>query len=341
MNFVHPYFLFLEIIILVLAAAYMFAFRARRRALAAFGENELMERLSSAAPVWHILRATMVLAATACVIVALAQPQFGAKMVEAKQRGSDVLIAVDVSQSMLDEDIKPNRITRAKTLLADLVQQLGGNRVGIIAFAGVAFWQCPMTLDIASVNLFLDLMDTNLIPQGGTAIGSAVRLGVQGLSKAPARTKAIILLTDGEDHKSDPEGAAEIAAKEGVKIFAVGFGSATGEPIPLRDGQGVFTGYKKNKKGEVVMSKLDEKLLSSMAAATGGAYIRAQDGTIDTARLVDAINGLDKNKLSSRLNREYEDRYQYPLAMGCVFLVAALFLPEKKRRLQKLARGGQ
>ncbi|MGA2090216.1 MAG: VWA domain-containing protein, partial [Endomicrobiales bacterium] len=324
MNFVHPQLLFLELLIIALTAMYILAFRAKRRATAAFGEAGLMERLSSVSPAWQKIRAGLFIAAIFFTVLALAQPQFGTKLVEAKQRGSDVLIAVDVSQSMLDEDVKPNRITRAKALLSDLIGQLGGNRVGIIAFAGVAFWQCPMTLDISSVNLFLDLMDTNLIPQGGTAIGDAIRLGVQGLQKAPARSKAIILLTDGEDHKSDPEGAAELAAKEGIKIYAVGFGSTTGEPIPLHDEQGNFTGYKKNKKGEVVMSKLDEKLLSGMASATGGEYIRAQDGTIDTARLVDAINGLDKTKLTSQLNRQYEDRYQYPLSVGCVCLLLAL-----------------
>jgi Ca-activated chloride channel family protein len=332
MNFVHPYLLFLELLVLALAGLYILAFRAKRRALDAFGESGLVDRLSSASPTWQKIRSGLIIAAVFFIILSLTQPQFGTKLVEAKQRGSDVLIAVDVSQSMLDEDIKPNRITRAKALLSDLIQQLGGNRVGIIAFAGVAFWQCPMTLDISGANLFLELMDTNLIPQGGTAIGDAVRLGIQGMEKAPARSKAIILLTDGEDHKSDPEGAAELAAKAGIKIYAVGFGSTTGEPIPMRDEQGVFTGYKKNKKGEVVMSKLDEKLLSGMAAATGGEYIRATDGNIDTARLVDAINGLDKTKLSSRLNREYEDRYQYPLALGCLFLFAALFVPERRRQ---------
>lgn len=331
MNFVHPYVLFLEAIVLVLAGAYLLAFRARRRALAAFADAGLVNRLSSASPAWQAARAGCALAAVFFIVLALARPQFGAKVSETTQRAADVVIAIDVSESMLSEDIKPNRMDRAKSMLGALIRQLEGNRIGVIAFAGVAFWQCPLTLDTSGATMFLDLVDTSLIPQGGTAIGDALRLGTKALASSPAHTKAIVLLTDGEDHKSSPEEAARQAARNGVRIFAVGFGSPTGEPIPLRDAQGAFTGYKKDKKGAVVMSKLDEKLLATLASETDGIYIRAQDGVVDIAQLADAVNGLDKAKVSSRRSRTYEDRYQYPLAAACIFLLGALFLPRRKR----------
>lgn len=331
MNFVHPYLLFFEALVLLLAGVYLLSFRARRRALAAFADAGLVNRLSSAAPAWQMARAVCALAAVFFIILALARPQYGAKVSETTQRAADIVIAIDVSESMLSEDIKPNRMARAKELLGALISQLEGNRIGVIAFAGVAFWQCPLTLDTAGAKMFLDLVDTSLIPSGGTAIGDALRLGTKALASSPARTKAIILLTDGEDHRSAPEEAARAAARHSIRIFAVGFGSAAGEPIPLRDEQGAFTGYKKDKKGTVVMSKLDEKLLASLASETDGLYMQAQDGAVDIARLGDAVSGLDKAKVSSRLSRSYEDRYQYPLAAGLVFLLGALFLPRRKR----------
>lgn len=331
MHFVHPYLLLLELLVPALAGLYYLAFRARKRALESFGESPLVAHLSSAHDGWRTARAALRVAAVCCIVLALARPQFGTKLVSVQQRAADIVIAVDVSASMTAEDIKPNRMARAKELLADLIRQLGGNRVGIIAFSGTAFWQCPLTLDTAGANLFLDIMDANLIPMGGTVIGDAIRLGVRGLEKTSPKTKALILLTDGEDHKSDPEGAAALAAKNGVKIFAVGFGSTAGEPIPLKDAQGNFTGYKKNAQGVVVMSKMDEGLLAKIAADTGGIYLRAQNGIVDTARLADAVRGLDKATASARLNRTYEDRFQYPLALGVLLLLASMLVPERKR----------
>ena len=332
MNFANQYVLFFLLLVPALAVFFIFSFRAKKKALRAFAEDKLLDKISSANPFLQKLKVLMLLLALFFIIISLARPQFGSKLVEIKQKASDVVIAVDVSKSMLAEDIKPNRLDKAKSTLAMLINQLGGNRVGIIAFAGVPFWQCPLTLDISSVNLFLEIMDTNLIPQPGTSIGGAIRLGLKGLSRSAPGSKAIVLLTDGEDHDSDPLGAADLARSQGVKIFTIGYGSPNGEPIPVKDENGKFIGYKKNKKGDVVMSKMDEALLSKIASSTGGEYFKAEGGNIDVIRLIDGISGLEKSKVSSRLNRQLEDRYQYFLFLGLLLLLAEYFIPETKKR---------
>ena len=332
MNFANPKILPLLLIVPALAVYFFFAFRSRKKLLLSFAESPLLEKISSANPAMQKTKAVLLVFALFFIIFSLARPQFGSKLVEVKQKASDVVIAVDVSKSMLAEDIKPSRLDKAKSMLSMLINQLGGNRVGIIAFAGVAFWQCPLTLDISSANLFLEIMDTNLIPLPGTSIGSAIRLAAKGLSTSAPGTKAIVLLTDGEDHDSDPLGAAALAQSQGIKIFTIGFGSPNGEPIPLKDENGKFAGYKKNKKGEVVMSKMDESLLTKMAIETGGEYFRADGGNIDITLLLDKLNGLEKKQASSRLNRQLEDRYQYFLFIGLLLLLIEYFLPETKKR---------
>jgi len=333
MHFVYPYFLLFELLLAPLALFFAYRFREKRRALERFADPALLARLSSANGTRRWLKATLVIGALFFIIIALARPQFGAKLVSVQRQGADVVIAVDVSASMLAQDMKPNRLERAKALLSQLALQLQGNRVGILAFAGTAFWQCPLTLDISSVNLFLQIMDANLIPLPGTALGSAIRLATAGLSKTPPKSKAIVLLTDGEDHKSDAAGAAREAAQAGIKIYTIGLGNPSGEPIPVYDAGGAFKEYKKNKKGEVVMSKLDETLLAQIADDTGGAYFRAQDGYMDVGRLIEEIRGLEKQKLSSSLHRSYEDRYQYFLFMGLLLLMAEFFIPATRRVL--------
>ena len=332
MIFASPYLLFLLITVPLLAVFLVFSFKARSKALNKLADSRLLDKISSANPGLQKLKAVLLVTALFFAILSIARPQFGTKLVEVRQKAADVVIAVDVSTSMLAEDLKPNRLEKAKGLLSLLINQLGGNRVGIVAFAGTAFWQCPLTLDIASANLFLQIMDTNLIPMAGTNIGGAVRLGLKGLSTSAPGTKAIVLLTDGEDHKSDPLGAADQARSEGVKIFTIGFGNPNGEPIPIKDANGKFSGYKKDKKGEVIMSKMDEALLSKMAFRTGGEYLKAQDGSVDIIRLVDGIQGLEKKQSAARFNRQYEDRYQYFLFIALLLLLAEFFIPETKKQ---------
>ncbi len=208
----------------------------------------------------------------------MAKPQFGTKLIKSEKEGTDVVIAVDVSRSMLAQDVKPDRLSRAKQSLTTLIKELEGNRIGIIAFAGTAIWQCPLTADISAATLFLRLMNKNIIQLQGTAIGKAITLASKTLEKTAPKSKAIIILTDGEDHKSNPEQAAKQAAEKGIRIYTIGFGTTKGEPIPITDKQGNFTGYKKDKQQKVVLSKADETLLAQIAQETGGAYFPAPEG---------------------------------------------------------------
>ncbi|MBN1823450.1 MAG: VWA domain-containing protein [Endomicrobiales bacterium] len=331
MNFEHPYLLLMLFLVPALAAAYFYWFARKRKLMERFADARLLPKISTLDARLQHLKALLNVSAAFFIITALARPQFGTKIVEVRQSSSDIVIAVDVSKSMLAEDVKPSRLAKAKELLSALINQLGGNRVGIIAFAGTAFWQCPLTHDLSSAKMFLQIMDANLIPLGGTAIGDAIRLASKGLSKSAPGSKALVLLTDGEDHESAPEDAARQAAREGIKIYTIGFGSAAGEPIPVKDEQGNFSGYKKNKKGEVVMSKMDEVLLSRMASETGGRYFRSAGGAFDLMGLFSEIQGLDKKKSSSSSNRQLEDRYQYFLFFGLLSLAAGAFVPETKR----------
>jgi Ca-activated chloride channel family protein len=262
------------------------------------------------------------------LVIALAGPLIGSKLVEFKQKGLDVFIAVDCSLSMQAEDFKPNRMAHAKLVLGQLIDRLAGSRIGIIAFAGQAYIECPLTIDENAARDVLDTIDVGSVPIPGTVIGDAIRTAIKGLKAGEGQNRVLVLLTDGEDHHSDPSGAAKEAAKVGLKIFPIGIGSREGEPIPVKDEQGNRTGYKRDKKGEVVLSRLDETSLVELANLTGGQYLRASqtgDEVEDLARRLDALQqGDQKSKMFNR----FENRYQVPLAFGLVLLLISLAIPE-------------
>lgn len=260
------------------------------------------------------------IAALGFLVFALSGPLIGRKLREIKTRGSNVFILIDCSDSMLAEDFKPTRMEKSKRLLAGLVEKMSGNKVGIIAFAGEPYVFCPLTFDMTAVRQFLRSVEPGMIPQPGTRIGSAVRLA---LSKFPEgrSSNAVILLTDGEDHHSDPRGAAEECQKMGAKIFAIGIGSPDGEPIPVRDAGGKVTGFRKNKKGEVVLSKLGESDLAEMALATDGSYFRASESEQEIDLLAQKISEMAKEPLL-RKDATYENQYQWFLAIALILLIA-------------------
>lgn len=331
-QFANPSALYLLLLIPLLALGFVVAQISKRKIANIFAQNALYYKLSNYSEKMFTLKALFFILGIFFLILALSRPQFGTKLIELQRSGSDVVIALDVSKSMLAQDIKPNRFERAKSVLSQLINQLEGDRIGIVAFAGTAFWQCPLTLDRSGATMFLQILDTNLIPLAGTAIGKAISLSLTGLEKTAPKAKAIVLLTDGEDHNSEPLEVAKKATASGVKIFVIGFGKASGEPIPIEDENGNFSGYKKDNSGQVVMSKLNEELLSQIASITGGTYIRSADGYVDTDAITQAINGLDKQKLSSKMNRQLIDRFQYFLVFSLLFFVIELFLPNRRRR---------
>lgn len=307
----------------------------RKRALAVLGQPPTIVRML---PQTLVRRrrwiAGLRIAGLFCLVTALAGPLIGSRLVEFRQKGLDVFIAVDCSLSMQAEDFKPNRMAHAKLILSQLIDRLSGSRIGIIAFAGQAYVQCPLTVDENAAKDTLDAIDTDSVPIPGTAIGEAVRLAVKGIKAGEGGSRVLILLTDGEDHHSDPAGAAKEAAKAGLKIYAIGIGSPQGEPIPIFDDQGRRTGYKRDKKGEVVLSKVDETSLIAMSQETGGQYLRASPTGDEIDSLVRMVEQLQQGDQKAHLLNRYENRFQWPLALGLLLLLASIAIPESgwKRR---------
>jgi len=321
-----------------LAGFFVLVQRRRRARLGHFAGVVLQGRLVRAAGGERmVIRHLLFLLAVALLIVAAARPMWGARVNEVARRGVDVIIAMDTSLSMDAEDVKPSRLRKAKLEMSGLVDRLRGDRVGLVAFAGTAFVQCPLTLDHSAAKMFLEIMDTRLIPEPGTAIGRAISTSVEAFRSRERKYKTLVLLTDGEDHEGDPLAAARAAAEEGVVIHTVGIGSTAGEPIPMRDETGKISGYKKDRGGEVVTSRLDEETLRAIAATTGGIHVRATQGEVELDTLVAEISGMEKRELQSRMHAGLEERFQYPLALSIALLIVWLAIPDlgRARRSRK------
>jgi Ca-activated chloride channel homolog len=307
--------------------------RHRRQALKTLGQPATIARLLSASiPRRRQWIAFLRVLGLLCFVVALAGPLIGAKLTEFKQKGLDVFVAVDCSLSMQAEDLKPNRMAYAKLILGQLIDKLAGSRVGVIAFAGQAYVECPLTVDGNAAKETLDAVDVGAVPIPGTVIGDAVRTAIKGLKAGEGGGRVLVLLTDGEDHHSDPEGAAKEAAAVGLKVFTIGIGTTEGQPIPVFDEQGKRTGYKQDKNGETVISKLDPKTLIQIAQETDGQYWSASASGDEVDQLVHALEGLQQGDQKTRLFNRFENRYQWPLALGILLLLVSLAIPEAGRR---------
>ena len=266
----------------------------------------------------------------ACLILALARPQWGFDWEEVKQRGLDIVVAIDTSKSMLAEDIAPNRLARAKLAALELMQQAKSDRLGLVAFAGTAFLQCPLTIDDAAFRQSVEALDVNIIPQGGTALAEAIETALTAFKEGD-NYKVLVLFTDGEDHDSGALEAAEKAAKAGLRIFTIGIGTAEGELLRIKDAQG-GSDYVRDEQGNVVKSHLNERLLQQIAGATeGGFYLPLRGAkTIDT--LYDqGLAKLPKSEHQEKFVRQYHERYHWPLAVAIVLLLVEMLFPERKR----------
>lgn len=301
----------------------------RRRALTAqLGREETLRRLvDPQAASRRQTKACLRAAGLAFLFLALAGPQWGVEHVSTQSLARSVIIAVDVSASMAAEDVKPNRLERAKTKLALLLDGLKGERVAVLAFAGRAEALCPFTQDLEAAKQVLRSLQIGSIPEPGTAVGLALRQAVAQLSRYPGG-RAVVLLTDGEDHRTDPLGAAEEAARAGVRVLALGIGSPEGVPLPLRDSStGEVKGYKKGPSGQTVISRLGEKDLSAVAARTQGAYSRATAGEEDVNEILKILSKLSAGQGQAGLTHRYKNRFLYPLTLAFLFLLAELLLP--------------
>jgi len=307
--------------------------RWRRAALVRFGNllllQQLMPAYSRKRRVW---KQVLLLLALGFMILALARPQVGTALEEVKREGVDVMVAIDVSESMYAEDVPPNRLAKARHEVASFIDKLQGDRIGLIAFAGEAFVQCPLTLDYGAAKIFLDVLEPGLIPTPGTALGKAIQLALQSFENTERQYKVLILITDGESHDEDTMAMAEEAERQGVVIYTVGIGSAKGVPIPVVDTQGNRTGeFKRSRGGEVVVTKLDELTLEKIALQTGGKYHRASSGEAELDRIYEEIARMEKKELASLKFSHYEERFQYVLILGLALLLVELLLSERRK----------
>jgi Ca-activated chloride channel family protein len=329
----------------VLLLVYWLYRRWRKRALAAFGEPMLIAKLfpdsSRTKPFWKMFTA---LVAYICFVLALANPQLGTKLEEVKREGVNIVIALDVSNSMKAEDLKPSRLERAKQAIAKMTDRLANDRIGLVIFAGEAYLQLPLTSDYSAVKMFLSAIEPGVIPTQGTAIGAAVKMaekafeGASEEDKALAkekRYKTLVIITDGENHEDDAVKAVKDLAETGVMVHTIGMGTPEGAPLPVYE-NGIQTGFRKDRAGNIVLSKLDEAGLQKMASAGGGIYVRASNTEAGLSLVLDEIGKMEKKEFGSKMFTNYEDRFQYPLGVGLVLVLVEFLLSE--RRTKWLAR---
>ncbi len=325
--FAEPRYLWLLLLVPLLLAGYALLRILRRRRLRAFGDEamvrELMPSWSSSKGWWRIVLYSL---AFACFVVGISRPLLGAKLVERETKGAEIVICLDVSNSMLAEDYSPSRLSRAKLAISRLVDRLQGDRIGLVIFAGTSFVQLPVTTDYVSAKMFLNTIDTQSIPVQGTAIGDAIHTAAKSFSAQSEKSRAIIVITDGENHEDDAEEAAREAASAGVRVYTIGVGTLGGQPLKV-DGE-----LLKDKNGQIVVSRLDESALKRIASAGGGAYVHAGNEEFGLNPIIDEINKLEDERFSSVVFEEYDEQYMYFFAAALLFFTLEMIVGERKSK---------
>ncbi len=330
MTFAEPSYFFCIIPLLLLGLLFFVLGRRHRAILKRLGAPALVQKLSASVN-WRGRRwqARLWFVALLLLIVTLARPQWGSHVEYIERRGVEVMVALDVSESMMAEDFKPNRLARAKLEISELMDQLGGNDLGLVLFSGAAFVQFPLTSDLATARTFLDAAEPGIISRPGTAIGEAITIAMNGFNEERATQKVILLLTDGENHEGDTLAAADAAAEQGIIIYTIGFGSVDGEPIPVYDELGNPLGYKKDRNGETVLTRLDELTLQQIANITDGLYFRARADGREVDLLAEEIGKLQTAEMESRFETRGVDRFQWFLGAAILALVIIELIPDR------------
>ncbi len=323
-------FVWIVLLVPLLVSFYIWGYKRKRFLLDRFIERSLQDRLlGNVSFTKQKIKIATVVVSILFLCLALMRPQWGFHWEEIKRDGVDIIIALDVSKSMLATDVSPNRLERAKREIRDLLKIIQGDRVGLIAFAGTSFLQVPLTLDYGAIQIFLDDLDTDLIPTPGTAIADAINKSVESFDQKDKQSRVLILITDGEDHEGDPIAASEEAKKQSVKIYSIGIGGEEGAPIPDAGG-----GFKKDSKGEMILTSLDEKSLQKIALNTGGSYVRSVTGDLDLEQIYrDITTKVESKELKSGKRKRFEERFQWPLLVAIFLLMfEILYVDRKKRR---------
>ncbi|MCL2098292.1 MAG: VWA domain-containing protein [Bacteroidales bacterium] len=326
-----PEYLWLLALIPIMVFIYIFHLQKKKKALMRFGNVNTMSSLMpyvSKQRGWFKL--ILLCLALFFLSIGLSRPQIGATVREVKSRGVEVIIALDVSNSMLAQDFRPNRLERAKLAISRLVDKLKNDRIGLIVFAGDAYIQLPITVDYVSAKIFLSSISPDIVPKQGTAIGQAIALAMSSFSEQSERSRALIIITDGENHEDDAVAAAKEAYNQKIFVHTIGIGTPEGQPIPLSGG-----GMLKDKDGNIVVTRLDEKTLQEIAAAGHGNYTRASNADLGLDKIVEEIGQMDKQSLSSTVFQDFNEQYMYLFIICLFFLMAETFILEKKNKWSK------
>lgn len=327
-RFASPEYLYLLLLIPALVGGYVWSVRMRRRALERFGNPQTVAQLMpDASPLRKRHKFTLMLLALICIIGALARPQFGSKLKEVTREGVELMLAVDVSNSMLAQDFEPTRLDRTKFAINRLTEQLHQDRIGLIVFAGDAYVQLPITSDYVTARNFATNISPGMVSRQGTAMGAAIELATKSFSSQSEGSRVLILISDGENHEDDPIAAAKAAAEAGIKIYTIGMGTPEGAPISI-DGN-----FLKDESGNMVVSKLDEKTLEEIALTTGGAYIRATNRSIGLDEIVQQINKVEKKQVKSSVFSEFNEQFSHLIVLALILLLGDILIIDRKNHI--------
>ena len=337
LRFAHIDYLWGLLLIPVFILLFIVVSRWKSKAVKSLGDrnvvNLMIPDVSFSRP-W--LKFILFAVAFAFLLIGAADPQIGSKMEEEKRKGADLMILLDVSNSMLSQDLVPNRLENAKRAIAQLIDNLHGDKLGIIVFAGEAYVQLPVTTDYSAAKLFLNTINTNMVPTQGTAIGSAIDLGMKSFDFKDGTGKAMIIITDGENHEDDAVAAAKNATDKDVTVHVIGVGSPEGAPIPIYQGNKQI-GFHLDSAGKTVVSKLNEDMGKEIAAAGNGAYVRATNANSGLGIVMDQINKIQRKTVDSKSFKDFEDRFQFFLGIAFLLLVVEFFISNRKsQRLSNL-----
>ena len=331
-RFEHPHLLYLLGGTPAFILLYIYAFRQKRKAYRRFSSPHFFQRLTGSVRFGQQkTKAILMSLSYTFLVLALSRPQIGTTLELVKRSGLDIMIGLDISASMLAEDIKPNRLRKAKHAIFSFIDKLEDDRVGLIAFAGDSFVQYPLTTDYAAAKLLLDALNVDTISQSGTEISRAIKIAASSFNQAEDKYKVVLLFTDGEDHGKPAVEAAQAAADQGIRIYCIGIGLPNqGTPIPLRQPNGDFQGYKHDRHGKPIVTQLEDGLLREIAQLTDGNYYQATPGGAEIDRLFAALAAVEKREIEERQFTRYADRFQYFLGFALLFLVWEFLLPESR-----------